>query len=121
MDTVSMSQRKETAMSRYLTISLLALAAAATSPAFADDITVDNTVFASTRTRADVQAELQQFKQAGASSYWAVPAPQAMVQQLMFWKNVGIFGGLVLLAGVGGGRFSMGAVPGRWLPATKAA
>lgn len=39
--------------------------------------------------------------------YWAVPAAQAMMQSLMFWKNVGLAGGLLLLAGAGGGRFSI--------------
>jgi putative oxidoreductase len=40
-------------------------------------------------------------------NFWALPAEQVMVQQLMFWKNVGIFGGLVLLASIGGGRWSL--------------
>lgn len=50
-------------------------------------------------------------------NYWAQPAPAAMMQQLMFWKNVGIFGGLVLLAGIGGGRFSLDAATGWGTPA----
>lgn len=41
--------------------------------------------------------------------FWAVPADQVMVQKLMFWKNVGIFGGLVLLSAVGAGRWSLDA------------
>ena len=37
--------------------------------------------------------------------FWAVPADQAFVQQLMFMKNLGVAGGLLLL-------FSFGAGPG---------
>lgn len=39
--------------------------------------------------------------------YWAVPAEQAMVQQLMFYKNIAVGGGLLLLAIHGGGDFSL--------------
>ena len=46
-------------------------------------------------------------------NYWAVPAEQVMVQQLMFWKNISIVGALVLLASVGGGRWSLDALMGR--------
>jgi hypothetical protein len=56
-------------MNRYLTISLLAIAAATVSPAFADDITVDSTPFQSTRTRAEVQADLAAFKRAGVNPW----------------------------------------------------
>jgi putative oxidoreductase len=31
-------------------------------------------------------------------AFWAVPADQAFVQQLMFFKNVGVIGGLLVLA-----------------------
>lgn len=54
-------------------------------------------------------------------NYWAQPAPAAMMQQLMFWKNVGVFGGLVLLAGIGGGRFSVDEVTGVRAPSLTAA
>jgi hypothetical protein len=57
-------------MTRYLVTSLLAIAAAAvSSTAFADDITIDTTPFVSTKTRAEVQAELQQFRQAGVNPW----------------------------------------------------
>lgn len=46
----------------------IALVAAAGS-VFADDITVDATPFVSTATRAQVQAELAQFKQSGANPW----------------------------------------------------
>ncbi|MHB1122521.1 MAG: hypothetical protein ACYC0T_07330 [Ramlibacter sp.] len=45
-------------MNRHFVFALV-LAAAATT-AFADDITIDTTPFVSTRTRAEVQAQLQQ-------------------------------------------------------------
>jgi hypothetical protein len=42
---------------------------AAAGTAFADDITIDNTPFISTATRAQVQAELVQFTQSGANPW----------------------------------------------------
>ena len=48
---------------------VLVLAAAAAGNAFADDITIDTTPFVSSKTRAEVQAELVQFKQAGNSPW----------------------------------------------------
>lgn len=41
--------------------------------------------------------------------FWAAPAAQAMAQQQAFFKNVGIVGGLVILAALGPGRFSIDA------------
>jgi hypothetical protein len=58
---------KETSMNRILASALsvtataaavLAVAAMATGPAYAGDITIDKTPFVSTRTRAEVQAEV---------------------------------------------------------------
>ncbi|HXE48270.1 MAG TPA: DUF4148 domain-containing protein [Ramlibacter sp.] len=46
-------------------------AAAATTSAFADDITIDPTPFVSTRARAEVQAELAQYKQEGVNP-WSI-------------------------------------------------
>lgn len=40
-------------------------------------------------------------------NYWAVPADKAMVQQLMFMKNVAITGGLLAFVAFGAGRFSV--------------
>jgi putative oxidoreductase len=40
-------------------------------------------------------------------AYWSMPPAQAGMQAIMFWKNVGIVGGLLLLAGTGGGRWSL--------------
>lgn len=41
--------------------------------------------------------------------FWAVPAEQAMVQQLMFFKNVAVVGGLLALAAFGAGKLSLDA------------
>jgi putative oxidoreductase len=40
-------------------------------------------------------------------NYWAVPADKAMVQQLMFMKNVAITGGLLAFVAFGAGRYSV--------------
>ena len=40
-------------------------------------------------------------------AYWAVPAEQAMVQQVMFFKNLAIVGGLLGLAAAGAGGWSV--------------
>ncbi|MBL8337436.1 MAG: DoxX family protein [Rhodoferax sp.] len=42
-------------------------------------------------------------------AYWAVPADQAMVQQLMFFKNFAVVGGLLVLAAYGAGALSVDA------------
>ena len=55
-------------MNRHFALALVALAAA--TPAFADDITIDPTPFVSTRSRAEVIGEMQQFRHAGANP-WA--------------------------------------------------
>lgn len=41
-------------------------------------------------------------------AFWAVPAGEQMVQQLMFMKNMAIIGGLLMVAAFGPGRFSLG-------------
>lgn len=40
-------------------------------------------------------------------AFWAAPADQAFVAQLMFFKNVAVIGGLLVLASVGAGKFSL--------------
>jgi len=45
-------------------------------------------------------------------AYWSVPAESQMVQQLMFFKNVGVVGGLLAIAAFGAGAFSLDAKRG---------
>jgi putative oxidoreductase len=42
-------------------------------------------------------------------AFWSVPAEQQMVQQLMFFKNIAITGGLLAFAAFGAGAFSLDA------------
>lgn len=42
-------------------------------------------------------------------NYWAMPAEQQFVQQLMFFKNLGVVGGLLALAASGAGAWSLDA------------
>lgn len=42
-------------------------------------------------------------------AYWAVPADAQMVQQLMFFKNLAVVGGLLVLAAYGAGGWSLDA------------
>lgn len=41
-------------------------------------------------------------------AYWAVPAEQAFMQQLLFYKNIAVVGGLLILAAQGPGQWSLG-------------
>ena len=40
-------------------------------------------------------------------NYWSMPADKAYVNQLMFFKNIAIAGGLLAIAAFGAGRFSI--------------
>ena len=42
-------------------------------------------------------------------NFWAMPAAQQMTQQLMFMKNIGVVGGLLLVFAVGAGSLSLDA------------
>lgn len=56
-------------MNRKIATALIVAAAAVAGNAFADDITLDTTPFQSVKTRAEVQAELSQFKKAGVNPW----------------------------------------------------
>jgi hypothetical protein len=55
-------------MNRHFAIALV-IATAAAGNAFADDITIDPTPFTSSMSRAEVQADLQQFRQSGVNPW----------------------------------------------------
>jgi putative oxidoreductase len=42
-------------------------------------------------------------------AYWALPADQQMIPQLLFFKNIAVVGGLLTLAAWGAGAWSMEA------------
>ncbi len=42
-------------------------------------------------------------------AYWAVPADQAFVVQLLFFKNIAVVGGLLALVAAGAGAWSLDA------------
>ncbi len=58
-------------MNRKIAIAVLSAAAAVAGNAFADDITIDTTPFASTLSRAQVQGELAQYKRSGVNP-WSI-------------------------------------------------
>jgi Domain of unknown function (DUF4148) len=66
MDTTSMPLTQEHTMTRTL---IAAIALVAASSAFAESPVVDNTPFVAGKARAEVQAELQQSKAAGANPW----------------------------------------------------
>ena len=67
-------------------IAAIAIAIAATGSAgsaFADDITIDTQTFVSTRTRADVKAEMLQARADGSMATWVAEASSAPVTLAM--------------------------------------
>ena len=40
-------------------------------------------------------------------AYWAMPADQVFMQQLLFYKNIAVVGGLLILAAQGAGQWSI--------------
>lgn len=45
-------------------------------------------------------------------AFWAVPADQAFMQSLLFWKNIAVTGGLLAFAAFGAGALSLDAKRG---------
>ena len=45
-------------------------------------------------------------------AYWSVLADQQFMQSLLFWKNIGVVGGLLAIAAFGAGAFSVDAKRG---------
>lgn len=60
-----------------------------------------------TRTAAIVLAIFTLVASVFFHAYWAVPADQAFMQQLLFYKNIAVVGGLLILAAHGAGQFSV--------------
>ena len=77
-------------MNKLNTIATIAIAIAATvsaGSAFADDISIDTQTFVSTRTRADVKADMLQARADGSMATWvaeagSVPVTLAMSRQV---------------------------------------
>ena len=46
-------------------------------------------------------------------AYWSMPADQQYIQQLMFLKNLAVVGGMLAVAALGAGPWSVDAVYGR--------
>jgi hypothetical protein len=67
-------------MNRILIASVLAIAAASTGVAYADDITVDPNPFVGSLTRTDVQAQLQQYRAARVNPWSTSYNPLARFQ-----------------------------------------
>lgn len=42
-------------------------------------------------------------------AYWSMPADQAYMNQLLFFKNIAVIGGLLMLVAYGAGRWSLDA------------
>lgn len=60
-----------------------------------------------TRAAAVVLAVFTLAASIAGHAYWAVPAEQMFVQKLLFFKNLAVIGGLLLLALQGAGRLSI--------------
>lgn len=49
-------------------------------------------------------------------AFWSAPAAEVMMQKINFMKNLAIAGGLIALAGVGGGRYAIVGAGRGWRP-----
>lgn len=62
-----------------------------------------------TRSVALVLAIFTAFASVWFHAYWSFPADQAFVQELLFFKNIAVIGGLLVLASHGAGDLSLDA------------
>ncbi|HWL27877.1 MAG TPA: DoxX family protein [Burkholderiaceae bacterium] len=62
-----------------------------------------------TRATAIILAVFTLFASVFFHAYWAAPADQAMVAELLFFKNIAIVGGLLILAAHGAGAWALDA------------
>jgi putative oxidoreductase len=46
-------------------------------------------------------------------AYWSAPADQVMMQQINFWKNVSIMGGMLAVVAFGAGAWAFDKTPAR--------
>jgi putative oxidoreductase len=60
-----------------------------------------------TRVTAIVLAIFTLVASIAGHAFWAAPADQAFVAQLLFFKNVAVMGGLLVLASAGAGQWSV--------------
>jgi len=60
-----------------------------------------------TKASALVLAVFTLFASVFFHAYWAVPADQAFMQELLFYKNLAVVGGLLILAAHGPGQWSV--------------
>ena len=60
-----------------------------------------------TRTTALVLAAFTLLASLFFHAYWAMPADQVFMQQLLFYKNIAVVGGLLILAANGAGQWSV--------------
>jgi putative oxidoreductase len=95
----------------YITSVGLPLASVAAAAAIAVEIlgSIALIVGFQTRIAAAVLAVFTVVASVFFHAFWAAAPEQAFVQQLMFFKNIGVIGGLLVLASSGAGAWSLDA------------